>query len=86
MIELYKKKIWNDEKTVNVLAEGCLNDNPKICASACKFFLTIQNELYKDSDSEQSSDEGGDAIKDIKQRKGSKMTKHRASKMEKLIK
>ena len=41
MIELYKKRIWNDDKTVNVLAEGCLHDNPKICAAACKFFLTL---------------------------------------------
>ena len=32
MIELYKKKIWNDEKTVNVIKEGCLNPNEKICA------------------------------------------------------
>jgi protein SDA1 len=25
MIELYKRKIWNDEKTVNVIAEACLH-------------------------------------------------------------
>lgn len=25
MIELYKRKIWNDDKTINVIAEGCLH-------------------------------------------------------------
>ena len=39
MIELYKRQIWNDEKTVNVIAEACMNSNPKIVVSACKFFL-----------------------------------------------
>lgn len=65
MIELFKKQIWNDEKTVNVIAEGCHNENPKICVSACKFFLTIHQELYQDSDSdgEESEEERkGDKI------------------------
>lgn len=77
MIELYKRKVWNDEKTVNVIAEGCLHDNPKIIIAACKFFLVLNYEF--DSDAEDSSDNEskGDKIALLKQRKGSKMTKNR---------
>ena len=76
MIELYKRKIWNDDKTVNVIAEACLNSNPKIVVAACRFFLILDYDY--DSDAEDSSDEEqGDKIALLKQRKGSKMTKQR---------
>jgi protein SDA1 len=57
MIELYKRKIWNDDKTINVIAEGCLNENPKIVAAASKFFLTMDYSMEIDSESESSDDE-----------------------------
>ena len=76
MIELYRRKIWNDEKTVNVISEGCLNNNPKIVVVACKFFLTLDYDFDSDAD-DSSDDEGGDKIALLKQRKGSKMTKRR---------
>lgn len=32
MIELYKKNIWNDAKTVNVIASvGCFSSITKVC-------------------------------------------------------
>jgi protein SDA1 len=54
MIELYKRRIWNDDKTVNVIAESVMNNDPKIVVAACKFFLILDYEF--DSDGE-SSDE-----------------------------
>lgn len=30
MIELYKKNVWNDAKTVNVIAGGCFSKNTKV--------------------------------------------------------
>ena len=77
MIELYKRRIWNDEKTVNVIAEACLHANPKIVVAACKFFLILNYD--HESDDDDSSDDGGqgDKIALLKQRKGSKMTKGR---------
>lgn len=58
MIELHKKRIWNDEKTVNVMADACLHHNPKIVIAACKFFLFLQyDDDYEDKDSDESSDE-----------------------------
>lgn len=45
MIELYKRRIWNDDKTVNVIAEACLHSNPKVASAAMKFFLTLNYEV-----------------------------------------
>ena len=77
MIELYKRKIWNDDKTVNVIAEACLNSNPKIVVAACKFFLILDYDYESDDDSSEDDNDGGDKIALLKQRKGSKMTKNR---------
>ncbi|CAG8496890.1 7275_t:CDS:10 [Funneliformis caledonium] len=38
-IELYRKGIWNDAKTVNVIAEACFHQITKIKVTAIKFFL-----------------------------------------------
>lgn len=86
MVELYKRRIWNDEKTVNVIAEACLNSNPKIVVSACKFFLILDYDYESDQDGDSSDDEGGDKIALLKQRKGSKMTKNRQQKLDNAIK
>jgi len=60
MIELYKRRIWNDDKTVNVIAEACLHQNPKIIVAACKFFLILDYDFESDEDS--SDEEKGDKI------------------------
>ncbi|XP_026468677.1 protein SDA1 homolog [Ctenocephalides felis] len=56
MIDLYKKNVWNDIKTVNVIANnGCFSKLVKVRVAALKFFLgSDPNE--KDSD-ESDSDE-----------------------------
>ena len=51
MVELYKKNVWNDAKTVNVIAEACLSQLPKIVAPAIHFFLG-SDESQSDSDDE----------------------------------
>lgn len=57
MVELYKRKIWNDDKTVNVIAEGCLHDNPKLVANACKFFLTLNYSMDSESEDDSTDEE-----------------------------
>jgi protein SDA1 len=85
MIELYKRKIWNDDKTVNVIAEACLNENSKIVVAACKFFLILDYDF--DSDAEDSDEKNEDQkIQLLKQRKGSKMTKSREERLDRAIK
>jgi len=57
MIELYKRKVWNDDKTVNAIWQGCEHGNPKIVAAACKFFLILDYDMKDESDDDDSSDE-----------------------------
>lgn len=39
MIQLYHKKVWNDERSINVIATACLFDDSNILTAALKFFL-----------------------------------------------
>lgn len=57
MIELYKKNVWNDAKTVNVISTGCFSKITKVMVASLKFFLgTDSDDKKNDSDSE-SEDE-----------------------------
>jgi len=55
MIELYRKHVWNDAKTVNIIADGCLSTNNKIMVAALTFFL--QNDPKNNEDDGNSSEE-----------------------------
>ncbi|CAJ0827818.1 6652_t:CDS:10 [Entrophospora sp. SA101] len=50
-IELYRKGIWNDNKTVNVIAEACFHSLTKVKVTAIKFFLG-SNKENQDDDSD----------------------------------
>lgn len=58
MVELYKKNIWNDAKTVNVIGTvGCFSKITKVMVAALKFFLgTDEDEENSDSDSNHEPD------------------------------
>ncbi|ORX88453.1 SDA1-domain-containing protein, partial [Basidiobolus meristosporus CBS 931.73] len=58
-IELYKKNVWHDAKTVNVVVGACFSPVTKIMVTALQFFLGADDE-------EESSDEDEDAIPDIR--------------------
>ena len=30
LIELYRRRVWNDPRTVNVIADACFSDTPKV--------------------------------------------------------
>lgn len=49
MITLYKKKIWNDNKSVNAIANCCYSKDPKIAFASCQFFLTEFEEIEDES-------------------------------------
>jgi len=84
IIFLYKKRIWNDSKTVNSISSGCLSNDLKIIFATCRFFLSEYKEEEPESDDE--------SIEDLKNKyklmgKGNtKKTKARKSKLKKLIK
>jgi protein SDA1 len=59
MIELYKRRVWNDDKTVNAIwTGGLLHSNPKIVAVAARFFLVLDYDFESESS---SSDDEPDA-------------------------
>ena len=45
MIELYKRRIWTDAKTVNVVASACFSKHEKIVVSGVHFFLGIDQQI-----------------------------------------
>ncbi|CAI2165612.1 1718_t:CDS:10 [Funneliformis geosporum] len=51
-IELYRKGIWNDAKTVNVIAEACFHQISKIKVTAIKFFLGSNQDQDDSSEDE----------------------------------
>eukprot|EP00727_Mastigamoeba_balamuthi_P011102 m51a1_g6614 putative protein sda1 homolog (809) ;mRNA; r:27723-30719 len=41
MVELYRKRVWNDPKTVNVIATGVFSKCSKIVVGTLRFFLDV---------------------------------------------
>jgi protein SDA1 len=80
MVELYKKNIWNDAKTVNVIGSvGCFSKITKVMVAALKFFLGTDEE-------DENSDSDSDAEPDLKgammTNKVNKKTKKRSKQLE----
>ena len=55
MATLYRKNVWRDAKTVNVIATGCFSKETKILVAATKFFLGSD-----DQDDDENSDDEDD--------------------------
>lgn len=56
MILLFKKKIWNDDKTVNAIAQGCYHQDSKIAYATGKFFLSEYQEVEEESENNEIND------------------------------
>ena len=56
---MYKKNIWNDEKTVNVISAACFHKHQKVQSRAISFFLGQDQKEEKDGN-ESSDDEDPD--------------------------
>jgi len=53
MTELYRKGIWNDAKTVNIIATACLSSNVKLLTAALTFFLSGDQPVPESSEDEE---------------------------------
>ncbi|XP_049595008.1 protein SDA1 homolog [Syngnathus scovelli] len=84
MVELYKRNIWNDTKTVNVITTACFSTVTKILVAALKFFLgTDEENEGSDSESEAEGPSARDLV--IRFNTGRKTSKNK-KKMEKAMK
>ncbi|KAL8206640.1 UNVERIFIED_CONTAM: Protein SDA1 [Gekko kuhli] len=84
MVELYRRNIWNDAKTVNVITTACFSKVTKILVAGLKFFLGKDEDEKQDSDSE--SEDDGPTARDLMVRysTGRKTTKNK-KKLEKAM-
>lgn len=84
MVELYKKNVWNDAKTVNVITTACFSKSAKVMVGALKFFLG------KDPDERNSDDSDSEEEVDLKEvmmaNKVNKKTKKREKQLSKVKK
>ncbi|KAI7868089.1 SDA1-domain-containing protein [Spinellus fusiger] len=78
-IDLYNKNVWNDAKTVNVIAEACFSPVPKISVTAIKFFLTTDEPKGEE---EEEDDDIPDLRKMQQANVVSKKTKSKARKLD----
>ncbi|XP_052893504.1 protein SDA1 homolog isoform X2 [Anopheles moucheti] len=81
MIELYRKQVWNDAKTVNVIANvGCFSKITKVAVASLKFFLGTDQQ--DEEDDEDDSDREVDLKGIMMAAKVNKKTKKRKKKVE----
>ncbi|CAF4038000.1 unnamed protein product [Rotaria sordida] len=57
MIDLYRKNIWNDAKTGNIIASTCFSKITKVQVAALNFFLCNNQNKDKEKDSDSDDDE-----------------------------
>lgn len=82
MIDMYKRNIWTDNRTVNIIAEGCFNASPKNRLIACHFLISTTEPLEEIEDSDSDNEVVNPS--DIKWRKGVRRhTKNKQKQLEK---
>uniref|UniRef100_A0A182SEW7 Protein SDA1 n=1 Tax=Anopheles maculatus TaxID=74869 RepID=A0A182SEW7_9DIPT len=82
MIELYRKQVWNDAKTVNVIANvGCFSKLTKVLVASLKFFLGTDQQA-EDEEDDDDSDREVDLKGIMMAAKVNKKTKKRKKKVE----
>ena len=86
IVNLYQKKIWNDSRTINMLANIAVTAKDiKISSAACQFFLSEYNTEEGDSSDEEDLEELKNKYKLLG--KGySQKTKKRKAKLKQLMK
>ena len=82
LTELYRRRVWTDARTVNVLATACTSSSIQVAIRATNFFLGIEAKMFEDEEDEKQEIKNGD--KDChKERQHTKKTKKRTHQAEK---
>ena len=85
LITLYQKKIWNDDRTVNLIAKCVSVNDIKMSSAACQFFLSEYNIDEPDTSSEEELDELKNKYK-LLGKSNNRKTKERKAKLKQLMK
>jgi protein SDA1 len=54
--ELYRRRVWTDDRTVAILASAVENSHPTVSSRAMRFFLGIEEKMAADVQSQKESD------------------------------
>eukprot|EP00520_Triparma_pacifica_P003600 CAMPEP_0118640400 /NCGR_PEP_ID=MMETSP0785-20121206/4735_1 /TAXON_ID=91992 /ORGANISM="Bolidomonas pacifica, Strain CCMP 1866" /LENGTH=511 /DNA_ID=CAMNT_0006531789 /DNA_START=24 /DNA_END=1556 /DNA_ORIENTATION=- len=81
--ELYRRNIWNDDRTVQILAQGTLSPNASIMTRCIHFFLGIEGMMDDDKEREENDEWAG--VNDIDFHQHSRKTKKRQNQVMKQI-
>jgi protein SDA1 len=50
LVDLFKRKVWHDTRTANVIATACTSKNTKLLVMAINFFLGIDDDILEEED------------------------------------
>jgi protein SDA1 len=78
--ELWKRRVWDDARTVEIMKEASLSVNAKVMSGGARFFLGVDQEM---EDDEESEDEGVDIGKAKHQAGINKKTNKKKRQLEK---
>jgi len=70
--ELYRRRVWTDARTINVIASACTSPVTRVVVVAINFFLGIETKMSEDEDEEKSG-----TVKEVDFHAHSKKTKKR---------
>ena len=80
--DLYRKRIWTDSKTVNIIAIACKSKLNKVMTTSINFFLGIDNKILQDEEDEKKSSINDTSSNEVNYHEHARKT----NKSEKLIK
>ncbi|KAK8811227.1 hypothetical protein WA538_005386, partial [Blastocystis sp. DL] len=52
MVELYRRQVWTDARSVNVIAAACLSKHTRVMIGGIRFFLGIETRIEEDEEKE----------------------------------
>mmetsp|Transcript_19617 Transcript_19617/g.40691 ORF Transcript_19617/g.40691 Transcript_19617/m.40691 type:complete len:849 (+) Transcript_19617:51-2597(+) len=81
--DLYRRRVWNDTRTVAILATACLSPVHSIQLRAVKFFLQIEDRMDEDKSKEESDEWTG--VNNIDFHQHSKKTQARLKQVQKQV-
>ena len=55
MVDLYRRRVWTDDKTVNVIVTACFHTNVRVMITALRFFLGVS--FYDEQEEEEEEEE-----------------------------
>lgn len=82
--DLYRRNVWNDERSVHILATACASPNSSVASRALRFFLNIEEAMALDKQS--NEEQQWEGVDNINLHLHSKKTKAKQRAIEKQIK